>query len=164
MDHLNLKLDLSKREKILAVIAVSILLPLILYRLVIVPLEIFQLNLERKNSGLENKISKIEILGQELRFHSKKGVRNKSSINQRVDRIVRGLQLRERSNVLTENNAREGTNKIILKVNDVNLTELTQLTYKIENSKPVIAIDNLDIGSSFNNKKLLRASYSLSGR
>lgn len=164
MDHLKIKFDFSKREKILAGIAISILLPLILYRLVVVPLETFQLKLERKNLGLEKKISKVELLGQEFRYYSKKRIQNNFSVNQRVDRIVNALQLRSRSNILVENNSREGTKKVILKVNDINLTELTQLIYKIENSKPIIVIENLDIGASFNNKRLFRTSFALSGR
>lgn len=160
----NLKFNLSKREKVLGLITAAILVPIVIYRFVLVPIDLFQLNLERKNIRLEKKAAKIEMMGQELHFYQNQRVGTRLTLNRMVDRLIRSLHLKSRSNILIENSAGQATKKLILRVNDINLTELAQLTYQIESSRPVISIDNLDIGISFTNKRLLRASYVLSGR
>lgn len=163
MDRLNIKLDLNKREKILAVLTAGILIPLILYQLVIVQLHAYQKNLERKNTALEKKINAVEQLGEELSFYERKNFRRHTSLSRRVDQVLRSLKLKDKAGIVVKDQKAK-VQTLILKLKDINLTDLTRLTYQLENARPVIAVDNFELTPSFNNKKLLRASYVLSGR
>ncbi len=153
-------MGLSQREKTLVVIAFVVLLPLLLYRFVFQPVTRHQQFLNKNIESLKEKIEQTTLLGQEYKY-LKQATRTKPvSLSKKTDTILRQEELKSRSTIHLEENPKGGQ-RLVLKVDEINLTELTQLIYKIENSKPVVMIDNIDLGHSYKNKKLFRVSMAL---
>lgn len=153
-------MGLSQREKIMLAIAVSVFVPILLFRFVVQPVNRYQNHLVDGIESLKIKIEQTTLLGQEYRYLKRVTRTRPVSLSKKTDSILRQEELKSRSRIHLEENPKGGQ-RLVLKVDEINLTELTQLIYKIENSKPVIMIDNIDIGLSFKNKKLFRVSMAL---
>lgn len=153
-------MSLSQREKLLILIGIVVLVPLMLYRFVFLPINNRQTELERDINRLQSVIEQVSLLGQE-RNHLKRVTRSRSiSLSKRIDAILRQGDLKNRSRIVLEEQPKGGQ-RLILKLDEINLTELMRLIYDIEHSKPVMMIDNIDIGLSYKNKKLFRVSLAL---
>jgi hypothetical protein len=153
-------MGLSQRERVLIVIAFVVLLPLLIFRFVILPINQHQQYLANSIESLKSKIEQTTLIGQELSYLKKTGLTRPISLSKKIDSILRQEDLKSRSRIQLEENPKGGQ-RLVLRVDEINLTELTQLIYKIENSKPVVMIDNIDIGNSYKNKKLFRVSMAL---
>ncbi len=153
-------MELSQREKTLIVIALLIFIPLLLFRFVILPVSQEEKNIGQQIESLLSKTEQIDLLGQEL-LYLKRGNRSKSvSLIKKTDSLLRMYSLKARSKIVLEDQPRGGQ-RLILKLDEINLTELSRLIYKIEDSKPVVIIDNIDLNRSYKNKKLFRVSMAL---
>ncbi len=153
-------MELSQREKLLAFIALAVLGPLLLVRFVFIPIQNYQVELSNKIVNMEKKLIQINTLGQELK-HLKKETRSTSgSLSKIIDRILRQSKLKSKS-VTIVGNQPKGGQRLVLKLEEINLTELCTIIYKIENNKPGILIENIDTNPSYKNKKLIHVSMAL---
>ncbi len=153
-------MQLTQREKLLILIATAILLPLIIIRFVLVPIHDYQTNLIVKIEKLEKNIDQLNLLGQELRYLKRDGRIKSISLSKKIDRILRQTNLKKRSRTIVEEQP-AGGQRLILKLEEINLTELANLVYRIEHNKPGIIIESIDINPSYKNKKLFRISLAL---
>lgn len=153
-------MSLNQREKFLLVLAVVILLPLAIIRFILLPIQQKQDNLVAEITKTRHSIEQVDLLGQELQFLKTITRTNPVSLSKRVDSILRQEDLKAKSRIVLEEQP-NGGQRLILKLDEINLTELTKVIYEIENSKPVVIVDNIDIASSFKNKKLFRVSIAL---
>ncbi len=108
---------------------------------------------------LKGEIDKTNLLGHELLYLRNATQLQTISLSKRVDAILRQDDLRSRSSIVLEEH-NEGQ-RLTLKLDEINLTELARLIYKIEHSKPVIMIATIDISRSYKNKKLFRVTVAL---
>lgn len=153
-------MGLSQREKILVFVAMAILIPLALFRFVLMPIQKRQQDLATGIVSLKNQITQAEVLGQEYRYLQKNTKTQSVSISKQIDSLLRRNRLKARSKITLEEKP-GGGQRLVLKLDELNLTELTNIIYQIENSKPVVMIDNIDVNLSFKNKELLRVSMAL---
>ena len=153
-------MGLSQREKSLIIAALVILVPLLLFRFILIPVKDRQQELAVKIESLKTKIDQANLLGQELVFLKRETKIKSASLSKKIDSLLRQNGLKSRSKITVEEQPRGGQ-RLILKLDEINLTEFSNLIYKIENSKPIIMIDNIDINTSYKNKKLLRPSMAL---
>jgi hypothetical protein len=153
-------MELNQRERLLLICAIIILLPLMITKFVLIPIYDYQKESSVRIKKLEQKIDQIHLLGQELKY-LKRGTRSRSiSLSKRIDSILRLYKLKGKSRIVVEQNP-DGGQRLVLKLDEINLTEMANVIYKIENAKPSIFIDNLDINKSYKNKKLFRLSFAL---
>jgi hypothetical protein len=153
-------MGLSQREKGLIFVALVIFIPLLMFRFVFVPIKQEEKSLAAKIESLVMKTDQINLLGQELLFLKRENRAKPFSLIKKIDSVLKQYQLKARSKIVLEEQPRGGQ-RLVLKLDEINLTELARLVYKIENSKPVILIDNIDINLSYKNKKLFRVSMAL---
>jgi hypothetical protein len=153
-------MGLSQREKGLIFVALVIFIPLLMFRFVFVPIKQEEKSLAAKIESLVMKTDQINLLGQELLFLKRENRAKPVSLIKKIDSVLEQYQLKARSKIVLEEQPRGGQ-RLVLKLDEINLTELARLVYKIENSKPVILIDNIDINLSYKNKKLFRVSMAL---
>ena len=155
-------MSLSSREKLLLIICVGIVLPLLIINFLLLPILNHQRQTRNGIANLEKNISQIEYLGKELKYYKRNQRKRTISLNKRVDSILRQTNLKSKSQTSVEDRPNKGQ-KLILKLNELNLTELANIVHKIEHNKPVIIINNLDISHSFKDEQLLRANLILLG-
>jgi type II secretory pathway component PulM len=153
-------MSLNQRERTLLIVAIIILLPLLVFRFVLLPIKQHQDNLTTRIKTISRSIEQADLLGQELLFLRNVTRTNPVSLSKRVDSVLRQENLKARSRIALEEQP-NGGQRLVLKLDEINLTELTTIIYQIENSKPVVMIDNIDIAASFKNKKLFRVSIAL---
>ena len=161
LNLLNRYLELSKREKFLILVTVGVLIPLLVYRVLVGSIQGYQTRLERQNATLENSIQQITQLGQELRFLDRLSKKQKQALSKRIDFILNQTNLKTRSKISIGDRARNGQ-RLVLNLTEINLSELVNLIYKIENSTPVILIDSFDLSPSYQSEKLFRISLAIS--
>jgi len=154
-------MDLNRREKAWIIAALVIFLPLLFFRFALLPLSDYREKQQLTISRLEDKIRQINLLGQELQHLEKTRSSQSTSLSKRVDRILRHHQLKSRSGTIVDN-ITDGRQRLVLKLEEVNLTELINTLHGIENSLPVIAIESIDINPAYQNKKRFRLSSALS--
>lgn len=154
-------MKLNQREKLLLIGAIILLAPFLVYRFVMVPIHELQVNQTSKINNLVKKDSLLNLFGQELKYLKRANQTRSVSLNRRVDGILRQVNLKTRSRTVVEATPAGGEQRLVLKLDQVNLAELANLIYKIENAKPVIVIENIDINPSYQNKKLFRISTAL---
>ena len=154
-------MELNRREKAWILIALMIFLPLLFIRFALLPLNDYRQKQRLAISHLENKIRQINLLGQELRHLEKTRSIQSTSLSKRVDRILRHHQLKSRSGTIVDN-ITDGRQRLVLKLEEVNLTELINTLHGIEHTLPVIAIESIDINPAYQNKKRFRLSSALS--
>ena len=153
-------MELSQREKSLIVIALLVFIPLLFFRFAFVPIKQQEKELAAKIESLEDRIDKLNLLGQQLEFLTQENQAQPVSLIKKTDTLLIKYKLKARSKIALEEQPK-GAQRLVLKLDEINLTELSKLIYKIEDSKPVIVIDNIDIGLSYKNKKLFRVSMAL---
>ncbi|PCI30628.1 MAG: hypothetical protein COB67_01375 [SAR324 cluster bacterium] len=156
-------MDLSRREKLWLLIGGVVLLPLLIYRFVYTPvLEQHQRTIQQ-NLALESKIQQIGLLGQELKFYKNQSRGSIPKLSRRVDQVLRRLQLKSKSRISIGDSPKNGQ-RLVLRLDLLNLTEFVQLTYQLENMKPTMLIESMELSPSFQNNQLLRANISLASR
>jgi type II secretory pathway component PulM len=154
-------MELNQREKTWILAALMIFLPLLFIRFALLPLNDYRQKQRLAISRLEGKVRQINQLGQELKHLEKTKSIQSSSLSKRVDRILRHHQLKSRSGTIVDN-ITDGRQRLVLKLEEVNLTELINTLHGIENTLPVIAIESIDINPAYQNKKRFRLSSALS--
>ncbi|MFH2128946.1 MAG: type II secretion system protein GspM [bacterium] len=154
-------MELNQREKAWILAAILILTPLLFFRFAFLPLDAYRQKQRVDISRIEEKIRQIDALGQELKHLERTRSSQSTSLSKDIDRILRQQQLKLRSRTLVDNDP-DGRQRLVLKLEEVNLTELIQLLYNIENALPVIAIESININPAYQNKKRLRISSALS--
>ncbi len=154
-------MELSQREKVLILIALVTLTPLLVFQFFIKPMDEHRNKQSVRIASMEKKNDRINMLGQEL-IYLKKGNRTRSaSLSRRIDSILRQNMLNSRSGTNVKGQSDAGQ-KLILKLDEINLTELTNVVFRIENAKPGIIIESIDIVPAYQNKRLFRVTYVLS--
>jgi len=156
-------IDLNPRERILSALAILILVPLLSIKFIIIPLYNYQDKQLSSITSIKKKIEQVDLLGQELSYLVRVNKMQRVSLSKRIDQILHSVKLKSKSRTVVEENP-SGGYRLILKIDGVNLTELTNLIYRIENSKPVIIVDSIDINPSYQNKALFRISSVLSSK
>jgi type II secretory pathway component PulM len=157
-------MNLNPREKLLLTGAILILTPLIIFQFVLNPIRDYQ---DRQSSwikNLESKEAQLRLLGQELQYLNRANQTRSASLSRRVDAILRKVRLKTRSRTVVETSPPGGGQRLVLKLDKANLTELANLIYRIENAKPGILVENVDINPSYQNKNLFRISAALSSQ
>ena len=153
-------MGLSQREKSLILIALVVFIPLLIFRFVFIPVNQQEKELSTKIQSLEAKIDKLNLLGQELMFLKKENQIKPVSLLKKTDSLLTKFQMKAKSKITLEEQPKGGQ-RLVLNLDEINLTELSRFIYKIEDSKPVIVIENIDIGLSYKDKKLFRVSMAL---
>lgn len=153
-------MGLSQREKYLLILGLILFVPLLLFRFVFVPFNNSQKSLEEKTADLKEKTRKISMLGQEYNSLKRETRISSVSLTKRIDSILRQYRLKARSQIALEEHPKGGQ-KLKLTVDEIYLTELAKFIYRIENNKPVIMIDTIDIIPSYKNKKLFKVTLGL---
>ena len=161
LNLLNRYLELSKREKILIVTTICILLPMLIYRIIIVTIQDYQGELVKHNIRLEQNIKAVNLLGQELKYYERLSQKKSQSLSKRLNYILKQANLKSKSRISVGDRPRSGQ-KLAMTLTDLNLNELVILIYKIEHSSPVILIDTFDLSPSYKSDKLFRINMSLS--
>lgn len=157
-------MNLNQREKLLLTGAILILTPFLIFQFVLDPIRDYQ---DRQSSwikNLESKEAQLRLLGQELQYLKRATQTRSASLSRRVDAILRKVKLKTRSRTVVETSPPGGGQRLVLKLDKANLTELTNLIYRIENAKPGILVENVDINPSYQNKNLFRISTALSSQ
>ncbi|MBT6614987.1 MAG: hypothetical protein HN745_12855 [Deltaproteobacteria bacterium] len=154
-------MELNRREKAWILAALLIFLPLLFFRFALLPLNDYRQEQRLAISRVESKIRQINRLGQELKHLEKTRKSQSTSLSQRVDRILRRHQLKSRSRTIVDN-VTDGRQRLVLKLEEINLTELINAIHGIENTSPVIAIESIEINPAYQNKKRFRLSSALS--
>lgn len=157
-------MELNRREKILLALAVLILVPLFTFRFGIIPLTQRQSNQGNEIAQLERSIKNIVLMGERARYLNSSSVSKDVSLSKRVDQTLKSLRVKTKSQITVEDSPGKEEQRLILKVNDINLTELVNLIFKLENAMPVILIESIEISQSFQNKGLFRMSSALVGK
>ena len=157
-------MNLNQREKLLLIGAILILTPFLLYRFVLEPIREYQDRQTGLIKNLEMKNAQLHLLGQKLQYLTRANQTRSASLSRRVDVILRQTKLKTRSRTVVETSPTGGGQRLVLKLNSANLTELASLIYRVENTKPGIIIENIDINPSYQNKNLFRISAALSSR
>ncbi len=152
---------IGRREKALLLSAAVLLTPLLLLRFVFVPLHDYRVERRGEIFELERKIELLDALGQELRYYDRRGSKNVQALDKLIDKILRQTNLLEKSKVSAEDRA-GAFQKLNLTLNAINLSELTSIVHAIEHRRPVVLIDTLDMGPSYQSPKLFRVALSLS--
>ncbi len=140
---------------------VVVFIPILLVRLVLIPLQDYQKQNAERIVELEKKIGVVSSLGQELQYYNQLNKRKTSELNKRVDRILKQTKLVSGSKLSVDDRA-SPDQKLNLSLQKINLTELSLLIYRIEHSQPVILINTMDLNPSYQNPKLFRLSLALS--
>ena len=161
LNLLNRYLELSKREKILIVTTICILLPMLIYRIIVVTIQDYQGDLVKHNIKLEQNIKTVNLLGQELKYYERLSQKKSQSLSKRLNYILKQANLKSKSRISVGDRPRSGQ-KLAMTLTDLNLNELVILIYKIEHSSPVILIDTFDLSPSYKSDKLFRINMSLS--
>ena len=161
LNLLNRYLELSKREKILIVTTICILLPMLIYRIIVVTIQDYQGDLVKHNIKLEQNIKTVNLLGQELKYYERLSQKKSQSLSKRLNYILKQAKLKGKSRISVGDRPRSGQ-KLAMTLTDLNLNELVILIYKIEHSSPVILIDTFDLSPSYKSDKLFRINMSLS--
>ncbi len=156
-------IELNQREKLWILLALVVFIPLLAVRFVLQPIQEYQKNQSDRILNMEEKIDQINLFGQELMYLKRENKTRSVSLNKKIDGMLRQLRLKPRSRTIVEENP-DGGQRLILKLDEVNLTELANIIYKIENAKPGIIIENIEINPSYQNKKLFRVSSALSSQ
>ena len=154
-------MDLSQREKTWIIAALLIMLPLLFFRFVLSPLNDFSQGQQNAVSRMEEKIRQMDRFGQQLKHMERTRQDQSVSLSKRVDRLLKRQQLKARSRTIVDSSP-DGRQRLVLKLEEVNLTELIKILYAIENATPVIAIKNIDINPAYKNKKRFRVSAAIS--
>ena len=157
-------MNFNQREKLMLIGAIIILTPFLLYRFVLDPIRDYRNRQTSWIKNLESKEAQLHFLGQELKYLKRANQTHSASLNRRVDSILRIVKLKTRSRTVVETSPTGGGQRLVLKLDKTNLTELTRLIYRIENARPGILIENIDINPSYQNKKLFRISAALSSQ
>jgi type II secretory pathway component PulM len=153
--------ELKLREKALLLIAAIVLIPLLLMRFVLLPLQEHQSQQYQRIQTLQTRINQLYRLGQEYQALQQVHQAQTLSLSKRIDAILRQLELASRSTLVVEQTPGKGQ-RLVLKLEDINLTDLMQLIYRIEDAQPVILIESIDTNPAFQNKRLFRVSMALS--
>ena len=152
--------ELSQREKLLLFSVTIILTPLLILRLVFIPLQNYQIDSREKIFKLDQEIELVSFLGQELQYYDRRSNKNIQALDKQIDTILRRTDLLAKSEVGAEDQI--GVNqKLKLTLSGINLTELSTLVHTIEHHRPVILINTLDVSPSYQSPKLFRVSLSL---
>ena len=157
-------MNLNQREKLMLIGAIFILTPFLLYQFVLAPIRDYQGRQSSWIKNLESKEAQLHFLGQELRYLKRANQTRSASLSRRVDIILRKVKLKTRSRTVVETSPTGGGQRLVLKLDKANLTELASLIYIIENAKPGILVENVDINPSYQNKNLFRISAALSSQ
>jgi len=153
-------MELTQREKAWLAIAILVLTPLLFVRWVLIPLNDYSRQQRIAVSRAESKIKEIEMMGQQLQHLERNRNMQTGLLSEQIERLLQQNQLRDRSRTIVDTGS-DSQQRLVLKLDDVNLTELVKLLYAIENALPAIAIKNIEIDRAFTNKKRFRVSASL---
>lgn len=140
-----------------------IFIPLLFFRFALLPLNEYLQKQRLAIGHMENSIRQINRLGQELRHLERTRSNQSTPLSKRIDRILRQQQLKSRSRTIVSEDP-NGEQRLVLRLEEVNLTELIKIIFSIENTSPVIAIESIDINPAYKNKKRFRLSSALSSR
>jgi len=157
-------MKLNRREKLLLIGAIIILAPFMLYRFALAPIHEFQVKQFSRIMALVTKDSQLQLFGQELQYLKRTDQTRTASLSRRIDGLLRQIDVKTRSRTVVEASPTGVGQRLVLKLDQLNLTELVNLVYKIENAKPVIVIENIDINRSYQSEKSFRISAALSSQ
>ena len=150
-----------KTEKVLLLFGIIILFPLIFFKYIHSPILNYQEHLSGNIIKINKKINQMNLLGQELRQLQKTSIGKSVPLNKRINSILHQTKLKAKSKIISAE--RPGDyQSLVVKLDQINMTEMLQFILHIEQTKPVILIQNIDISFSFQNEKLLKISMSLS--
>jgi len=154
-------IEIKPREKTLILLAIAIFIPLILFRFIIYPLQNTQTSQTQLLQQQRTRLNQIHLLGQQYEILMKDHQAQTLSLSKRTDAILNQLELKSQSRVIIEDTPGRGQ-RLVIKLEESYLKDLVELIYRIEDAKPVILIESLDIQPAFKNKRLLRVSMALS--
>ena len=148
-------MELNQREKLLAIIAAGLIVPLLLLRFVFFPFFDYKDSLGLKITRLQSEIQAIEQLGRDYKNTTQNAARGR--VNQKVEAILTKLALRGEAVISSQD-----SNSVTLKVDGLQMAKVVELFYYIENTKP-LKIKILSLTHSFKNEKRLELNLIVSG-
>ncbi|MDT8445983.1 MAG: hypothetical protein RRB13_03670 [bacterium] len=152
---------LNPRERLLAYLALGLLGPLILFRLVLFPLMDLRDQYQAKAARLEKQVLLVRQLGGELRQLQASQPQRAESLNGRIGRVLRELDVLERASLASQN-AQGGVQSLLVQLDNLTLYEASAVVYQTEHLRPQIQIENLDLMVSFQNSERLKLSMVVS--
>ena len=153
---------LSAGERRLLLLALVVLGPLFLFRVVVFPLLDLKSSYQSKALGLTEKINQTHLLGQELVARQRATPTVPEGINGRINRVLRNLGVLDRASLASQN-AEGGVQSLLVQLDGLTLYEATQVIYQIEHLRPSVQIEHLDLQVSFQNSKRLKLNLVVSG-
>ncbi|MDX2469313.1 MAG: hypothetical protein QNL04_01915 [SAR324 cluster bacterium] len=151
-------MELNQREKLLAGLALGILVPVLLLRFVIFPFFDYKSSLGPKIIRLQGEIVAIKELGLDYKRTSQKS--SQGRVNQKVEAILTKLGLR--SEAVLSSRADESGESATLKVDNLKMAQLVELFFYIENTSP-LKIKIANVTHSYKNEKRLSLDLIITG-
>lgn len=136
-------MELTKRERHLLALAVGILLPLGLIRLVWVPLWDYKSNLGSESQRLEAEVSQMQAMGEAfLRVQRQQGAQ--ASLIRQCEGVLASLGLQQAAEL-----AMQGQGEVLsLGLDGLTLGQAVTLIHRFEDARPAIKIKTLDLQAS----------------
>jgi len=154
---------LNPRERKLALLALLILGPLVLFRGVLFPLLDLKGTYHAQETRLRGNIKQVQLLGQELRQLQRTTPRTTTPLNVQVARILRQTEVTGRASS-TSQGAEESAQRILIQVDQLTLYETTSLIYQLEHIRPTVHISTLDLQKSFQDTNRLKLNLVVSSK
>lgn len=152
---------LSKREKLL-VLSLGIFLGLLALYLIGSKLGGYEGELIQDAARKQSQLERVRVLDASLREYGAKsstGRRGKQSLISLIEQLAEQSSLKQRIQLnrvpLDKSKGIEG---IDIKLDEMSLDEMMNFIFLLENKKPTLVIEQLDITSSFRSKDQLRIS------
>jgi len=144
-------------------LAALILIPLILIRLLVLPLTQAQDRQAKKSKELESQIQQIETLGPQLAAQGSLAGPSPEGLTARLSRVMKKTGVIERASLVSQNTP-GAAQSLLVQLDGLTLTEMAQTVYQIEHLQPRVLIENLDLQKSFQNEKRLKLALLVSSK
>ncbi|MDH5560030.1 MAG: type II secretion system protein GspM [Deltaproteobacteria bacterium] len=153
-------MELNKREKILILICAAVIIPVLFFQYGLYPIIDYKNDLINKIHRTELKLNQLNEMGESIRLITGLNSKRTNKLDRIVDNLLSQVNIKSQSETVVDDRYKDGQ-KLVLKLDEINLNELAMTLYRIENQKPSIVIESLELSPSFKNEKLLRANLNL---
>ncbi|MGK0288807.1 MAG: hypothetical protein ACI86H_000228 [bacterium] len=154
---------LTQREKNLLLMAICFLLPAILFQGIFIPIQNYQKKLSHKTQRIETKIKKIQLATQEIKYLQIRVRDTVIPLEGKINRLLQNLKLRGHSQ-MSAGSRTQGLQKVILRMDELTLHEISQVIFSLENHLPAIRVSRLEMKPSFKNIQLMQVAMILTSR
>ena len=152
--------NFSLRERIILIAAACFLVPLLIYQMLVSPIQsVTDLN-NRKITNILNKYEQASLAVQEIKFYKTSSLARPAQTDVVLRNIISEMSLTNDAQIRTLTSS-EQDKKYLLTVNNIRNDQLVDLLYKIENNVPVIIVEKLAVVRDFRNAERIKVELNL---